>query len=80
MQAGFQRCAIGFAGVALNAGANNILPRRRAAAVSRNHVIEVQVFAVKHVAAVLAGVSIPLEDIMARELDFLFWQPVEHHQ
>ncbi len=56
MQAGLLRCAIGFTRIALDAGADNVFPGGRPAAVARHHVVEVQIFAVKNIAAVLAGV------------------------
>ena len=42
--------------------------------------IQIQIFAIKHVAAVLAHVLVPLEDIVPSEFDFLLRQAVEHHE
>ena len=47
MHAGLQWRAIGLACITANAGADNILPGRRAATVTRNHMIKIQIFAVK---------------------------------
>ena len=76
----FLRRAIGLLRIALDAGANNIFPGRWPATVARNDVIQIQILAVENPAAILAGVFIALKNIVARELDFLFRQPVEHHQ
>jgi hypothetical protein len=43
-------------------------------------VIQIQVLALENLAAVLAGVAVALENIVPRELDLLFGNPVEHHQ
>jgi len=80
MQPGFLRSAIGFLGVALDAGANDVFPCGRPAAVAGDNVVEVQVFPVKNVTAILAGVFIALKDVVARELHFFLRQPVIHEQ
>ena len=80
MQACLLRSAICFSRVAGNAGANNVFPGRWPAAVTRNNVIEIQIFALKNLAAVLAGVPVTLENIVPRELHFLFRKTIEHHQ
>ncbi len=41
MQSGFQGRVVGLPGIALDAGANNIFPRRRAAAIARNYMVQV---------------------------------------
>src|SRR6185369_10859809 len=56
------RRAIGFERIALDARADNIFPRRRPAAVARNHVIEIQIIAVESLPAVLAHVLVPLKN------------------
>ena len=66
--------------VAADAGADDVFPRRRAAAVARDDVVEVQILAVKNFAAILAGVFVALENVVARELDLLLRQPVVHQQ
>jgi hypothetical protein len=43
-------------------------------------VIEVQILAFKYLAAVLAGIAVPLENVVPREFDLLFRQTVEHQQ
>ncbi len=57
------RCAIGLEGVAFDARAHDVLPSRRPAAVAREHVVQVEVFALKNVAAILAGVLVALKNI-----------------
>ncbi len=39
--------------------------------------IEIQLRSLENVAAILAGVLIPLEDVMPGELHFLFRQPIK---
>ena len=45
-----------------------------------NHVIQIQVLAVKNRAAVLTPVLVALKNIMARELHFFLRKAVEQHQ
>ena len=73
---GFLRRAVGLVRVASNAGANDVFPSRRPAAVARDDVVEIQIFAVKRVAAVLAGAFVAFKNVMAREFDFFLRQPV----
>lgn len=78
VHARFLRCAIRLVRVALDAGTDNVFPRRWTAAIARNHVIEVQVFAIKYFTAVLTGIFVAFKNIMARELHFLFRKMIEH--
>ena len=80
MQSGFLRRAIGFLRIAFNAGANDVFPSRRTAAVARNDVIQIQILSFKYEPAVLAGIFVALKDVVARELDLFFRQPVVNHQ
>jgi hypothetical protein len=80
MHSGFLRRAVGLPRVTLDAGADDVFPSRRTAAVARDDVIQIQIFSVELVAAVLAGVFIALKNVVARELDFLFGQPVINQQ
>jgi len=43
-------------------------------------VVQVQILPVKHAPAILAGVLVPLKNVVARELYFLLWQPVVNEQ
>jgi len=76
MQIGFLGGVVGLLRVALDAGANDVFPRRRAAAVARNDVVQIQVLALEYNAAVLAGILVALKDVVAREFDFLLRQTV----
>jgi hypothetical protein len=69
-----------FAGVAGDAGAHNVFPSRRPAAITRDYVVKIEVFSIENFAAILTGVVVPLENIVPGEFDFLFGKPVEHDQ
>ena len=71
MQASFLRSAVGLTRVTRDAGANDVFPRRRATAISWKNVIKIQILAIKQMTAVLAGVAVALEDVVACELHFL---------
>ncbi len=77
---GLVRGPIGLVRIAFDAGADDVFPRRRAAAIPRHDVIQVEVFAVKDFAAVLAGVLVPLENVMPGEFDFFLRHPVVHEE
>jgi len=68
------------AGIAGNAGANDIFPSGLPAFVSWKDVIEIEVPPVENFSAILAGVFIPLEDVVAGKFDLFFRKPVEEHQ
>src|SRR5262245_31406071 len=74
----FLRRAVCLLSVTSDAGTNDVLPSGRAASVARNHVIQIEVFTIERMAAVLAGVLVPFENIVSCEFDFLLRQPVEH--
>ena len=80
VQSGFLRRVIGLGRIALDARANNVFPRRRAAAVARDNVVQIQIFAVANFSAVLAGVFVALKNVVSRELHFLFRQTVVNRQ
>lgn len=80
MQAGLLRGAIGFLGIALDTGANDVFPRCRATAIARDDVVEIQILPFKDPSAVLARIFVALKDIMAGELHFLLGQAVVNHQ
>src|SRR5947208_1732114 len=80
MQACFMRCAIAFPCVAWNTRANDVFPRGGAAAVPWNHVVQIEVFSLERVAAVLTGVLVPLENIVASEFHLFLRKPVEKYQ
>ena len=68
---------IAFARIARDAGANDVFPRREAAFVARQDVIEIQLLALEHFSAVLTGVVVALEDVVPGKLHFLLRQPIE---
>src|ERR1051326_8188824 len=80
VQTGLSRCAVGFECVARHARADNILPSCWPAPIPGDHVIQVQILAVKLTATILTCVSVALENIMAGELDFFFRQTIEKDQ
>ena len=79
MHARFLWCPICFAGIALDTGANNIFPGRRPAPIPRDYVIQIQILAIEHATTILAGVLVPLENIVACKLDFFLRQMVINH-
>ena len=80
IHAGLVRRAVGLARVALDARAHDVFPSRRPAAIARDDVVQVQILAVKNVAAILAGIFVALKNVVTRELHFLFRQPVIHQK
>src|SRR5204863_314055 len=63
-----------------DARADNVLPRRQAAFVAWQHVIEVEVALVETLSAILAGVLVAFEDVRPGEFHFLLRQTIENHQ
>ena len=59
-------------GIAGNAGAHDIFPSRLPASIPWKNVIQIQLLAGLHAVAILACVFVPLENIVSRELHFLF--------
>jgi len=80
VHAGLERRAVGLAGVARDARADDVFPRRRAAAVARDDVIEIQILPIKNFPAILAGVFVALKDVVPGELHFLLRHPVIHEE
>lgn len=80
VHARFIRRMVGLAGITLDTGANDILPSGRTATITWNHMVEVQILSLKNFAAVLAGVLVALEDIVASELHFLLRHAIEEYQ
>ena len=76
----FARQPVALARVTGDAGANDVLPRRGATAIPRHDVVEIQLAAVEHLAAILAGVLVPLENVVAGKLYLLLRQPIEKEQ
>lgn len=69
--------AVGFAGITADAGADDVFPGGFTAAITRDDVVEVEVFAGEVLAAVLADILVAFEDVDAGELEFLAREFVE---
>ena len=80
LHASLVRQTIAFARVAGNARANNVLPGGLTAAISRQDMIEVEIIAVENLPAILAGVLVPLKDVMSRKFHLFFRKPVKNKQ
>ncbi len=80
VQARLERRAVRLARIARDARADNVFPGRRAAAVARDDVVEVQIFPVENLATVLARILVAFENIMPRELHFLLRHAVVHEE
>lgn len=74
------REAIPLAGIARDAGADDIFPSGLSSSVAGQHMVDIEMTAVKMLAAVLAGVFIPLKDIESCELDLLLGKAVKEAQ
>src|SRR5262249_55815289 len=77
---GFVRTPIAVASVARDARADNIFPGCIAAAIPRQHMIEIQIVAIESLAAVLPRVLVALENVMACKFHFLLWKPIEKQE
>ncbi len=73
----FVRKTIPFARITRDAGANDVFPNRRSAAIARKDVIQIQFAAIENLSAILAGVLVAFENIVPRELHFLLRQAIE---
>lgn len=67
--AGLGGGAVGLAGIAGDAGADDVFPTGAASVVARHHVIEVEIFTVEHVAAVLTSVAVAFVDVVSGKFD-----------
>ena len=76
----FARKPVALARVTGDAGADHVFPRRSPTLIAWHDMIQIEFAAIKKLTAVLAGVLVTLEDIVARKLYFLFWKPIEHQQ
>ena len=74
------RSSIRLERIALDARADNILPRRWPAAVTGNHMIEIQVVPIEGLPAVLAHVLVALKNVVPCEFDLFLRQMVIDHQ
>ena len=68
---------VSLARVARDAGADDILPGGLATAVTGQHVVDVEIAALEESSAILAGVFVPLEHIVACELHLFFRKTIK---
>src|SRR5438445_801562 len=80
MHSGLMRGPVGLDRITADTRADNVFPRGRSAPVARDDMVQIQVFAIKVVTTILAGVLVSLEDIVPRKLHFLLRQAIEQHQ
>jgi len=76
----FLRQPVAFAGVTLNARANHIFPCRGSTSIARHDMIEIQLISLENPAAILAGVFVPLENVVTRKLHFLLREAIKKEQ
>ena len=76
----FLRKPVAFACVTRDARANDIFPCRHPTSVARDNMIEIQLVSLKNVTAILAGVSIALENVVSGKLHFLFRKTIKKEQ
>jgi len=76
----FLRKPVALTRITRNARANDIFPCRHPAAVAWDNVIEIQLVSLKNVTAILAGVSIALENVVSGKLHFLFRKTIKKEQ
>src|SRR5439155_5320611 len=80
MHVRFLRQSIALARIARDERANHIFPCRRSTSFARHDMIEIQIVALKNLATILTGVLVALEDVVTRELHFLFRETIEKEQ
>ena len=68
---------VSLAGVAGNTGTDDIFPSSLTSTIAGQDMVDIEMAPVKMFAAVLAGILIPLKNIVPRELDLFFWQTVK---
>jgi hypothetical protein len=76
----FVRQPISLARITRDAGADDVFPNGRSAAIARQNVIEIQFTAIENLAAILARIFVALENIVSRELHFLLRQTIEEQK
>lgn len=72
----FERCAIAFDCVALDAGTDNVFPICRATPISGDDVVQIEVATIKAFATVLAGIFVAGEDVVTGEFDLFLGEAV----
>jgi len=76
----FTRKPVALLCITCDARTNHVFPSCRPSAIARDDVIQIEVAPVKHLAAILAGVLVALENVVPGKLYFLFRQPIENQQ
>ena len=76
----FSRSTVRFARVARNARANDIFPSRRAAPVSRDNMIQIEIFTIENLTAILAFILVSFENVMPGKFHFLLRETIEDDQ
>ena len=74
------RQPIGLPRIAFNARTNDILPRRLTACITRDHMVKIELLARQDPRTVLTGILIPIENVPARQLQFLAREFIEKCQ
>lgn len=80
LHARFAGQLIAFAGITGHAGADHIFPSRLATFVTGNDMINVELLALMALAAILTGETVPLEDVLAGELDLFFGKAIKEQE
>jgi hypothetical protein len=68
------------AGIARDAGTNNVFPSCQATFIAWQHVIEIQLLALENPPTVLTGIIVAFKDVVPRKLYFLFRKPVKKEE
>lgn len=74
LHVGLGRGAATFSHIALQAGADDVFPRVRAATRARNDMVEAQLGCAKALAAILAGIVVARKEVATIELHVLSWE------
>lgn len=74
------RAPISLFRITRDAGADDIVPSRCATFVSRDDVVQIQILSLETLAAILASVLIPFEDIVPCELHLFAWHPIKEQE
>ena len=75
----FERSPVCFPSVTADAGTNDVFPSSGSTPIARGDVVEIEVTPVENFRAILAGIVIPLKNIVACEFDFFFWNAIEQN-
>src|SRR5204862_431555 len=76
----FERQAVALARIAGDARAHHVFPGRGPTLITWHDMIQIEFASIEKLTAVLAGVLVALEHIMARKFYFLFRKPIEHQE